>query len=107
MEVIKDFPLLFFYLLLLFHDSVRGINSLTEVTGLHQPGDVVFWIFLGVQQFSALTTQSHSLPATELSGEGMLWKSLPSPDLLRECLLPQSSFLFRVVFPGVFVPGAL
>lgn len=87
---------------------MRGIHSLTEVTGLHQHGAVVFWIFLGVQQFSAVTTQSHSLPATELSGEVvLLWKPLPSPHLLRECLLPQSSFLFGAVFSGVLVPGAL
>lgn len=38
--------------------------------GLHQHGEQILWMFLGVQQFSAVTTQSHCLPATELTGGG-------------------------------------
>lgn len=59
-----------------------------------------FGFFSSVQQFSAVTTQSHSLPATELSGEELVWKFLPFPPLLWKCLQPQSSF--GVIFSSVF-----
>jgi len=68
MEVIKekDFSLLFFLLLFLYHSYERGKFNNSEVHG-----PPVWWssqfYFFGVQHFSALTTQSHSLPARELT----------------------------------------
>lgn len=66
----------FFFLLLFLFERMRGTNSTTrKSTGLPQYSGLFSCILVGVQQFSALTTQSHSLPAEEL-----LCKSLqPSP----------------------------
>lgn len=94
----QDFTLIFFPLFA-FPVSMRGINSLTEVTGLHQHGDLVFWIVLGVQQFSAVTTQSHSLPARRRTGV-QIPALLSSPEGMLaalELLLLQSHLFQRVL----------
>lgn len=93
-----------FSLLYLFHVSMRGINSLTEVTDFHQHSDLVFWNFFGC---AAVFSCDHTESLSACHRAARRRTGVEIPHLLRECLQPLSSFLFRVIFSRVFCWGLL